>query len=622
MGSSRGVVVLAFALPAALAPGCGKESADRTAPAPQGDVRVEIGDCAAAEVAFVSGPRPGPGTPAVPGTLGDEEIYGGLLGNEVGEQTGAWGFGYSGVGPAGGPMPPGGWGTIGTGRYGRIGHGTGSGIESGYGTGSGGSRSHRKPLVHIGDTSATGSLDKNIIRRYIRQKVPHISHCYEKQLLVNEDLAGTVTASFVIGPSGDVAVSSAEGVDPELSHCVASVVKTIEFPKPKGGGIVRVNYPFTFKPEERAEPSGARTEGQIQFKRQVGDPTLARKQALDAARDAGILAVVNDPAPPAAAVAARPAVGAGSPLRGHETELAACFRAQKAGYGVAVVELGYDAAGAVTASKVHGIEGAEFAACVTRAAATLRRVAPEGAAQRCSVAFGTMPIADAPGVDITTDALRVRGQKLLDPASIMMDQSATMKLAPLFDAASAPAPDAVVAIRGPWVIRAIADTRMKVVNRTVATLLMANADVVLAAPQGTGWRMLRDIPLPVVPVAAGTGARWHDGRAIGPAAGATAAAVPRAQLSVLLADDWTISVGTTTGEHVQLTAAADQPAQLVRALRDLKGKGFADRTDAEIAGADQVTFGQVVMAIDAMTGAGFTDWQLMDPNSMTVRFAQ
>jgi hypothetical protein len=45
-----------------------------------------------------------------------------------------------------------------------------------------------------------------------------------------------------------VATSNASGVDPEVSSCVAGVIKSIEFPKPKGGGGVQVNYPFTFRP--------------------------------------------------------------------------------------------------------------------------------------------------------------------------------------------------------------------------------------------------------------------------------------------------------------------------------------------------------------------------------------
>ena len=38
--------------------------------------------------------------------------------------------------------------------------------------------------MNIGNATATGDLDKNIIRRYIRQKLPQIQHCYEKQLVV------------------------------------------------------------------------------------------------------------------------------------------------------------------------------------------------------------------------------------------------------------------------------------------------------------------------------------------------------------------------------------------------------------------------------------------------------
>ena len=32
-----------------------------------------------------------------------------------------------------------------------------------------------------------------------------------------------------------------------VENCLASRIKTWVFPKPKGGGIVIVNYPFVFK---------------------------------------------------------------------------------------------------------------------------------------------------------------------------------------------------------------------------------------------------------------------------------------------------------------------------------------------------------------------------------------
>jgi len=57
-----------------------------------------------------------------------------------------------------------------------------------------------------------------------------------------------VSTQFFISPNGNVTASNGSGVDPEVSSCVADVIRGIEFPKPKGGGGVQVNYPFTFRP--------------------------------------------------------------------------------------------------------------------------------------------------------------------------------------------------------------------------------------------------------------------------------------------------------------------------------------------------------------------------------------
>jgi hypothetical protein len=177
----------------------------------------------------------------------DTNIYGGLLGNEAGEMQGGFGFGRSGFGPGGGGT---GWGTIGTGRYGTIGHGSGTGSGYGVGGGRGGmkGRTSSVPTVSIGSPTAQGDLDKAIIRRYIKRNIAKIQYCYEKELLAKPTLSGTVTTQFFITPNGNVASASGSGVDGDVSSCVASVIKGIEFPKPKGGGGVQVNYPFTFRP--------------------------------------------------------------------------------------------------------------------------------------------------------------------------------------------------------------------------------------------------------------------------------------------------------------------------------------------------------------------------------------
>lgn len=104
------------------------------------------------------------------------------------------------------------------------------------------------PTVRIGQPNAQGDLDKAIIRRYIKRNIQKITYCYEKELLASPGLAGTVSTQFFITPNGNVASSSGAGVSPRVSSCVANVIKNIEFPKPKGGGGVQVNYPFTMRP--------------------------------------------------------------------------------------------------------------------------------------------------------------------------------------------------------------------------------------------------------------------------------------------------------------------------------------------------------------------------------------
>ncbi len=187
------------------------------------------------------------GTGDISSGFDDVNIYGGLLGDEAGEMNGGFGFGRSGFGPGGGGT---GWGTIGTGRYGTIGHGSGTGNGYGIGGGRGGmhGRTAAVPQVRIGQPTAVGDLDKAIIRRYIKRNINKIQYCYEKELLAKPGLDGTVSTQFFISPSGTVASANANGVDGTVSSCVADVLKGIEFPKPKGGGGVQVNYPFTFHP--------------------------------------------------------------------------------------------------------------------------------------------------------------------------------------------------------------------------------------------------------------------------------------------------------------------------------------------------------------------------------------
>jgi hypothetical protein len=125
----------------------------------------------------------------------------------------------------------------------------GAGFGPGVGNGYSGppNRTPPAPTARIGVPTATGGdLDKAIIRRYIKRNIQKIQYCYERELLSKPKLAGTLTVSFTIGGDGLVPKSTAKGVDPTVATCVAGVIKGIEFPRPKDGKALEVNYPFTF----------------------------------------------------------------------------------------------------------------------------------------------------------------------------------------------------------------------------------------------------------------------------------------------------------------------------------------------------------------------------------------
>ncbi len=107
-------------------------------------------------------------------------------------------------------------------------------------------RGKRIPWISAGQPTAQGDLDKGIIRRVIKANLSKIAACYEQQLATKPELAGTVQSQFFIAPNGRVANATASGVDGEVSSCIGTVIKGLEFPKPKGG--VQVNYPFVLRP--------------------------------------------------------------------------------------------------------------------------------------------------------------------------------------------------------------------------------------------------------------------------------------------------------------------------------------------------------------------------------------
>jgi TonB family protein len=161
---------------------------------------------------------------------------------------GAAGFGLVGSGKGGGGV---GEGTIGLGNLGTIGHGSGGGYGSdgGYGAKTGALRSRKgsAPEVAMGTAEVTGSLDKELIRRIIRRHINEIKFCQEREVVRGRPGRGRVLLRFTIGPEGSVLqsiVQSSTVGNPAIEQCMAQAVRRWEFPKPRGGGIVSVVYPF------------------------------------------------------------------------------------------------------------------------------------------------------------------------------------------------------------------------------------------------------------------------------------------------------------------------------------------------------------------------------------------
>ena len=179
----------------------------------------------------------------------DEDVWGGFTGTEVGEADGFGGLGLIGTGRAGGGIAE---GTIGLGSMGLIGQRGGTGSR--YGRDSGpefGPRKKRVPRPRALTATVRGALDKDIIRRIVRNHINEVRHCYNAGLARDPNLSGRVAVQFNIGLTGRVAasaVSQSTVKNASVGSCIAKAVRRWSFPRPPGGGNVIVTYPFQLDP--------------------------------------------------------------------------------------------------------------------------------------------------------------------------------------------------------------------------------------------------------------------------------------------------------------------------------------------------------------------------------------
>lgn len=183
-------------------------------------------------------------------SVGSDAIHalGNLTGDSVGEARGMGGLGLHGAGRGGGGVSERGIGMANVGTAGRGGGGRGG---SGYGKNEAslGDRNTIQPKIVPGRPAITGSLDREIIQRVVRQHRREITYCYETELQKNRNLAGRVTVRFTISANGSVVSSITTETslnNAAVERCINDRIRRWMFPEPKGGGIVIVNYPFNF----------------------------------------------------------------------------------------------------------------------------------------------------------------------------------------------------------------------------------------------------------------------------------------------------------------------------------------------------------------------------------------
>lgn len=104
-------------------------------------------------------------------------------------------------------------------------------------------------------TVVLGSMDPELLRKILREYLPQFRHCYQKELEHHSnEISGVIDLKFRIGATGKATKVNIQTQNASFSRkgtgCMSSVLKLIDFPRPKGGGVVDVKQPLNFFSEK------------------------------------------------------------------------------------------------------------------------------------------------------------------------------------------------------------------------------------------------------------------------------------------------------------------------------------------------------------------------------------
>jgi len=136
--------------------------------------------------------------------------------------------------------------TVGIAGVGTQGRGTGN---TGYGSGGIGQKGSAQINVGGQEGEFSGGMDREAIRRVIRDHIREIRNCYERELQRSPDLYGKLVLEWDIEEGGRVSrcvVKSNALGNEAVANCIASRLRQWKFPDPPKDVVGRVSYPFVF----------------------------------------------------------------------------------------------------------------------------------------------------------------------------------------------------------------------------------------------------------------------------------------------------------------------------------------------------------------------------------------
>ncbi len=101
------------------------------------------------------------------------------------------------------------------------------------------------------DTVVLGSIDPEILRKILGEYLAQFKFCYQQELQEqSEKIKGIVDLNFRIEGDGKVSKVNIKSAQTKFSDrgigCMSNILRMIDFPKPKGGGLVDVRQPLNF----------------------------------------------------------------------------------------------------------------------------------------------------------------------------------------------------------------------------------------------------------------------------------------------------------------------------------------------------------------------------------------